>query len=149
MFCHEWNIFGKACTWRISLNVLQEICLKESEIVLCGGTESMSQAPYAVRNIRFGTRFGTDLKVCLQKTGIICFFVFFKKTKYYILAFWVENNSIYHNKVKLFSSVVQQKSLHTKFSCRSQFICCHSYLWLRVKKAKLVMLLKNSITLLF
>ncbi|MCI4381002.1 hypothetical protein PGIGA_G00246470 [Pangasianodon gigas] len=41
----------------------QEICLKESEIVLCGGSESMSQAPYAVRNIRFGTRFGTDLKL--------------------------------------------------------------------------------------
>lgn len=41
----------------------QEICLKESEIVLCGGSESMSQAPYAVRNIRFGTKFGTDLKL--------------------------------------------------------------------------------------
>lgn len=42
---------------------LQEICLKESEVVLCGGSESMSQAPYAVRNIRFGTKFGFDLKV--------------------------------------------------------------------------------------
>lgn len=41
----------------------QEICLKESEIVLCGGSESMSQAPYAVRNIRFGTKFGVDLKL--------------------------------------------------------------------------------------
>ncbi|KAG9330357.1 hypothetical protein JZ751_025660, partial [Albula glossodonta] len=40
----------------------QEICLKESEVVLCGGSESMSQAPYAVRNIRFGTKFGLDLK---------------------------------------------------------------------------------------
>uniref|UniRef100_A0AAY4E1Y2 Uncharacterized protein n=1 Tax=Denticeps clupeoides TaxID=299321 RepID=A0AAY4E1Y2_9TELE len=42
---------------------LQEICLKESEVVLCGGSESMSQAPYAVRNIRFGTKFGMDLKL--------------------------------------------------------------------------------------
>ncbi|XP_019373696.1 PREDICTED: 3-ketoacyl-CoA thiolase, mitochondrial isoform X1 [Gavialis gangeticus] len=41
----------------------QEICLNESEVVLCGGTESMSQAPYAVRNIRFGTKFGVDLKM--------------------------------------------------------------------------------------
>lgn len=43
---------------------LQEICLRESEVVLCGGSESMSQAPYAARNIRFGTKFGFDLKVC-------------------------------------------------------------------------------------
>src|SRR4029434_2141171 len=50
--------------------ILQEICLKESEVVLCGGSESMSQAPYAVRNIRFGTRFGFDLKVLLSGTHI-------------------------------------------------------------------------------
>jgi len=37
--------------------------LGESEIALVGGTESMSQAPYAVRNIRFGTRLGQDLQV--------------------------------------------------------------------------------------
>ncbi|KAK6494417.1 3-ketoacyl-CoA thiolase [Huso huso] len=45
------------------INGAQEICLKESEVVLCGGSESMSQAPYAVRNIRFGTKFGVDLKM--------------------------------------------------------------------------------------
>lgn len=45
------------------INGAQEICLKESEVVLCGGSESMSQAPYAVRNIRFGTRLGADLKL--------------------------------------------------------------------------------------
>uniref|UniRef100_A0A8C9T0I3 Acetyl-CoA acyltransferase 2 n=1 Tax=Scleropages formosus TaxID=113540 RepID=A0A8C9T0I3_SCLFO len=45
------------------VNGAQEICLKESEVVLCGGSESMSQAPYAVRNIRFGTTFGLDLKL--------------------------------------------------------------------------------------
>ena len=47
---------------------LQEIKLGESEIVLTGGTESMSQAPYAVRNARWGTTLGMDLKV---KTGRI------------------------------------------------------------------------------
>uniref|UniRef100_UPI00358F60F7 3-ketoacyl-CoA thiolase, mitochondrial n=1 Tax=Myxine glutinosa TaxID=7769 RepID=UPI00358F60F7 len=41
----------------------QEICLGEGSVVLCAGSESMTQAPYAVRNIRFGTKFGTDLKM--------------------------------------------------------------------------------------
>uniref|UniRef100_A0A8C7YQN9 Acetyl-CoA acyltransferase 2 n=1 Tax=Oryzias sinensis TaxID=183150 RepID=A0A8C7YQN9_9TELE len=45
------------------INGTHEICLRESEVVLCGGSESMSQAPYAVRNIRFGTKFGLDLKL--------------------------------------------------------------------------------------
>ncbi|XP_077633772.1 3-ketoacyl-CoA thiolase, mitochondrial [Crocuta crocuta] len=40
-----------------------EICVKDAEVVLCGGTESMSQAPYCVRNMRFGTKFGSDLKL--------------------------------------------------------------------------------------
>lgn len=41
----------------------QEIELGDSNVVLCGGTESMSQAPYAVRNIRFGTKLGVDMKL--------------------------------------------------------------------------------------
>ncbi|XP_072272558.1 3-ketoacyl-CoA thiolase, mitochondrial [Pyxicephalus adspersus] len=45
------------------VNGCQEIALRESEIVLCGGSESMSQSPYAVRNIRFGTKLGVDLKM--------------------------------------------------------------------------------------
>lgn len=45
------------------VNGCQEIALRESEIVLCGGAESMSQSPYAVRNIRFGTKLGVDLKM--------------------------------------------------------------------------------------
>ena len=32
--------------------------LGESQIVLCGGVDNMSMAPYAVRDIRFGTRLG-------------------------------------------------------------------------------------------
>lgn len=41
----------------------QEICLREAEVVLAGGAENMSQAPYAVRDVRFGTKFGTDYKL--------------------------------------------------------------------------------------
>jgi len=45
------------------INGAQEILLGEANVVLTGGTENMSQAPYAVRNIRWGTRYGTDLKM--------------------------------------------------------------------------------------
>uniref|UniRef100_A0A0B6ZDM9 3-ketoacyl-CoA thiolase, mitochondrial n=1 Tax=Arion vulgaris TaxID=1028688 RepID=A0A0B6ZDM9_9EUPU len=41
----------------------QEILLGLSDVVLTGGAENMSQSPYAVRNIRFGTRLGEDLKL--------------------------------------------------------------------------------------
>jgi acetyl-CoA acetyltransferase family protein len=36
----------------------QQILLGESEVVLAGGTESMSQAPHLVRGARWGLRFG-------------------------------------------------------------------------------------------
>ncbi|XP_076471049.1 3-ketoacyl-CoA thiolase, mitochondrial-like isoform X2 [Babylonia areolata] len=45
------------------INGAQEIELGLSQMVLVGGTENMTQAPYAVRDIRFGTRFGQDLKL--------------------------------------------------------------------------------------
>ncbi|XP_026522123.1 3-ketoacyl-CoA thiolase, mitochondrial [Notechis scutatus] len=45
------------------VNGCQEISLNDSEVVLCGGTESMSQTPFAVRNIRFGTKLGADLQL--------------------------------------------------------------------------------------
>lgn len=41
----------------------QEIVLGDSQVVLCGGTENMSLAPYTVRGNRFGTRLGVDLKL--------------------------------------------------------------------------------------
>ncbi|GFO05932.1 acetyl-CoA acetyltransferase [Plakobranchus ocellatus] len=41
----------------------QEIMLGLSDIVLAGGIENMSQTPYAVRNIRFGTRLGENLRL--------------------------------------------------------------------------------------
>ncbi|KAF9971408.1 3-ketoacyl-CoA thiolase, mitochondrial [Modicella reniformis] len=46
------------------INAAHEIIAGDAQIVLTGGSESMSLAPYALRNIRFGgTRFGIDLKL--------------------------------------------------------------------------------------
>jgi len=45
------------------VNGAQEIALGESNVVLTGGSDSMSMAPYAVRNIRFGTKLGSDLSM--------------------------------------------------------------------------------------
>ena len=42
---------------------LQEIELGVSDVVLTGGSESMSQAPFAVRNVRFGTKLGFNIEV--------------------------------------------------------------------------------------
>jgi len=42
---------------------VQEILVGDAEIVLTGGTDNMSAAPYAVRDIRFGTRLGVDPKL--------------------------------------------------------------------------------------
>ncbi|XP_064082853.1 3-ketoacyl-CoA thiolase, mitochondrial-like [Macrobrachium nipponense] len=43
------------------VNGAHDIIMGDSKVVLTGGTDSMSMAPYAVRNIRFGTRLGSDL----------------------------------------------------------------------------------------
>jgi len=40
-----------------------EILLNEANVVLTGGAESMSQAPYAVRGARWGTRLGKNLEM--------------------------------------------------------------------------------------
>ncbi|XP_013410677.1 3-ketoacyl-CoA thiolase, mitochondrial [Lingula anatina] len=45
------------------INGAHEILLNESQVVLCGGSENMSQAPYALRNMRFGTQLGVDYKL--------------------------------------------------------------------------------------
>ena len=45
------------------VNGAQEIMLGDCNIVLVGGSDNMSQAPYAVRNIRFGTKLGQELKL--------------------------------------------------------------------------------------
>jgi acetyl-CoA acyltransferase 2 len=38
----------------------RQILVGDSRVVLAGGTESMSQAPFVVRNIRFGTALGSN-----------------------------------------------------------------------------------------
>ncbi|CAH0382371.1 unnamed protein product [Bemisia tabaci] len=40
----------------------QSILVGDSEVVLTGGTDNMSQAPFSVRNIRFGTSLGTKIE---------------------------------------------------------------------------------------
>nr|CDJ94513.1 Thiolase domain containing protein [Haemonchus contortus] len=40
------------------INAAQQIKLGESKLVVAGGTENMTQTPFAVRNIRFGTALG-------------------------------------------------------------------------------------------
>jgi len=45
------------------VNGVQEILVGDSEVVLTGGTDNMSACPYAVRDIRFGTRLGMDPKL--------------------------------------------------------------------------------------
>ncbi|XP_029642387.1 3-ketoacyl-CoA thiolase, mitochondrial isoform X1 [Octopus sinensis] len=45
------------------VNASQEIMLGDSDIVLCGGADNMSMTPYSVRNARFGTTLGIDLKM--------------------------------------------------------------------------------------
>eukprot|EP00835_Amoeboradix_gromovi_P002008 NODE_104_length_19952_cov_0.449000.p8 type:complete len:253 gc:universal NODE_104_length_19952_cov_0.449000:8981-9739(+) len=42
------------------IQACHEISAKESHLVLAGGTESMSQAPFSVRGIRFGTQLGQN-----------------------------------------------------------------------------------------
>ena len=43
--------------------VATDIALGKASIGIAGGAENMSQAPYALRDARFGTRLGTDLKL--------------------------------------------------------------------------------------
>jgi acetyl-CoA acyltransferase 2 len=40
------------------VNAAQEILLGDADVVIAGGTENMSQAPFVARNIRFGIRLG-------------------------------------------------------------------------------------------
>lgn len=46
------------------INAVQEIKVGDSHVVLTGGTESMSLAPYTLHGVRFGGgKFGVDLKL--------------------------------------------------------------------------------------
>nr|CAD7393291.1 unnamed protein product [Timema cristinae] len=45
------------------INGAQFILVGDSKVVLTGGTDNMSQSPFAVRNIRFGTTLGSPLEL--------------------------------------------------------------------------------------
>jgi len=45
------------------VNGAQEIVLNDADLVIAGGTESMSQAPYAIRNARWGINLGEERKM--------------------------------------------------------------------------------------
>ena len=45
------------------INAIQEIRVGDAHVVLTGGTESMSKSPYTLHNVRWGTRYGMDLKM--------------------------------------------------------------------------------------
>ncbi len=42
------------------VNGCQEILVGDAQVVLTGGSDNMSAAPYAVRDIRFGTKLGSE-----------------------------------------------------------------------------------------
>jgi len=42
---------------------IHDIAMGDSKVVLTGGTENMSQAPFAIRNMRFGTRLGVPNQI--------------------------------------------------------------------------------------
>jgi len=45
------------------VNGCHDILMGDSKVVLTGGTDNMSQAPFLLRNIRFGTKLGVDNKM--------------------------------------------------------------------------------------
>ncbi|KAJ1666347.1 3-ketoacyl-CoA thiolase, mitochondrial [Coemansia sp. RSA 1813] len=56
------NTVNRLCTsgFQSIISAVQEIRVGDSDIVITGGTESMSQAPYILRNVRWGTKFGPE-----------------------------------------------------------------------------------------
>ncbi|PIA16959.1 thiolase [Coemansia reversa NRRL 1564] len=53
---------NRLCTsgFQSIIAAVQEIKANDSDIVVSGGTENMSQAPYALRNVRWGAKFGPE-----------------------------------------------------------------------------------------
>ncbi|VDK50861.1 unnamed protein product [Anisakis simplex] len=49
--------------FQVIVNAAEQILLGESKFVLAGGTENMSQTPFAARNIRFGTQLGVKYEL--------------------------------------------------------------------------------------
>lgn len=45
------------------VNGAHDILMGDSKVVLAGGSDNMSQSPFNVRNVRFGTKLGVDYKL--------------------------------------------------------------------------------------
>ncbi|KAJ3063801.1 3-ketoacyl-CoA thiolase, mitochondrial [Podochytrium sp. JEL0797] len=56
------NTINRLCGsgFQTIVNSAQDILTGDAEISLAGGTENMSQAPYVLRGVRTGTRYGVD-----------------------------------------------------------------------------------------
>ncbi|KAJ2781716.1 3-ketoacyl-CoA thiolase, mitochondrial [Coemansia interrupta] len=56
------NTVNRLCTsgFQSIICAVQEINSNDSDIVVTGGSESMSQAPYVLRNVRWGAKFGPE-----------------------------------------------------------------------------------------
>ncbi|KAI8828680.1 Thiolase, N-terminal domain-containing protein [Chytriomyces cf. hyalinus JEL632] len=56
------NTINRLCGsgFQAIVNGAQDIFSGDAEVALCGGTENMSQAPYVLRGVRTGTRYGVD-----------------------------------------------------------------------------------------
>ena len=66
-YCHSplYSSVNRLCGsgFQSIVNGVQEILVGDRQIVMTGGTDNMSASPYAVRDIRFGTRLGVDPKL--------------------------------------------------------------------------------------
>jgi len=66
---------NKACGSGLKsiINAYQSIALGDADIILAGGTESMSNVPYLLPNIRWGLPFGkAEMKDAMYKDGFLC-----------------------------------------------------------------------------
>jgi acetyl-CoA acyltransferase 2 len=45
------------------VSAVHEIKAGDADIVIAGGAENMSQAPFAARNVRWGVKYGADIKL--------------------------------------------------------------------------------------
>lgn len=66
---------NKACGSGLKsiINAYQSIALGDADIILAGGTESMSNVPYLLPNIRWGLPLGkAEMKDAMYKDGFLC-----------------------------------------------------------------------------
>jgi acetyl-CoA acyltransferase 2 len=56
------------------INGVQDIVTGDAQVVLTGGTENMTMAPYALRGVRGGTRYGVELSLFVSVCFCFCGF---------------------------------------------------------------------------